>query len=1234
MPELTKVQTGFLETGVDLDTSTDPLSLSGAQGIKIDKFRIYSFGNENDKNLGSPTFRHTETNENLIFRTIPNGTGTVQFEFFGTDITGSSATNWDNLRFNVNSRGAIVNTSAGSTGTAKNIIFEANSSSNSVTNTVNKNQLYISTTGAIGVNIDPDNTTNSPELNTTPSSKFKVLGDGKLGSNINDRKIISTFSGSVNNTGGINVSNLDFLTRRFATTNGGLDPDYSWATSEYRLEFHVDNNANKRSWLSFYPPDTLTQSNAIRFGEQENTEWMRIQDGLLGVGQASPEYLLDLYRYTNTSGSSTGTTLVRLTNNVAENSATTSHDIEQQKTFIDFKFLDYNDNETPQVRIGAEVGANGNANTLIQEGSGAFIVYTNNADTNNGDAGSSLAERLRVDYQGYVGVGATNPQARLQLGSTTTADQRISIFSLASSNGNSLGSIEFRHGVQNGNINAKISALYNGGSSGSDLVFYTRTQADATNNDGGVQRLRMTSTGEVGIGNNNYPDTLLHLHGDKPKLRIESTNSLDSSGGYEEIGRIEWEAKKSSNFNVAASIRAIQDGTWSTVTPWFSPTTLEFYTQDQSGIEETLPRLSINRNGYSRFRSKGNEYGGISLIHERVATVSAGNFVTGVSYVITTVGNTDWNAAAGTSGQTYVLGDSFTAANSGSGTGAADGGTISNVNFIDFNNENAIPTGHFFCNQESDNSSYLRFAVTPVSTASNARTTDRRTEALRLLSNRSYSLQHDHSSVDGNIGMIKRGFAEASYFKQVVIPEKSTLTFGRYQQYLFTIPLGVTKVRLYTSGSYSEEGIYFEIAKNWGSNSKPVIQFRDGAHHSEFEVHYQNSGNEQCDIYLNYRYDTNAPSNSINHVRFYLTTQAAQGNDITRTVYEKTSPPALTGGYVETNRLKYGLSIVDTGSSELACVAIGAKHPNDTRLLQKSFITYGTYNEELFSIKRFDVDDPFTSGLKELYRVSDETGCPAMTVNNSGFIRVTNPHAIVPGNGGSKEGGVIFGTDTSVIGIYRDSSTNLIVRQGYSSPSHLILAGAGSVVVSLDVNNNDNNTKAFIIGKNSYSSHIGTSNEIARFREGGGLCFNGDTTDVNALDDYEEGDHIPTVTIGSGSITTTHDSKLHYTKVGQLVHVTGRIHLTLSSADVVSFQFTLPFTTKNVAPDKTKYETSVVNQVIRATEASGTSYAGIRVFRVLNGTNYAYMQSTIGQSSGNFGVTNPHINVNITYHAA
>ena len=102
--------------------------------------------------------------------------------------------------------------------------------------------------------------------------------------------------------------------------------------------------------------------------------------------------------------------------------------------------------------------------------------------------------------------------------------------------------------------------------------------------------------GSVGIGLTD-PNTLLHLQGDQPKLRIESTNSLSDSLGTEEIARIEFEATKGNNRNVAASMRVRQDGTWSNIDDFFSPTAIEFYTQDQSGTEITTPRFTINRDG-------------------------------------------------------------------------------------------------------------------------------------------------------------------------------------------------------------------------------------------------------------------------------------------------------------------------------------------------------------------------------------------------------------------------------------------------------------------------------------------------------------------------------------------------------------------------------------------------------------------------------------------------------------
>ena len=99
------------------------------------------------------------------------------------------------------------------------------------------------------------------------------------------------------------------------------------------------------------------------------------------------------------------------------------------------------------------VGAGSNANFITGGGTKDLFFATNNT------------ERLRIEASGNVGIGTDNPERLLTLGSETETDQRLSIFSSTSSDGDAYGSIEFRHGVSNGNINSKISALRLSGSS-------------------------------------------------------------------------------------------------------------------------------------------------------------------------------------------------------------------------------------------------------------------------------------------------------------------------------------------------------------------------------------------------------------------------------------------------------------------------------------------------------------------------------------------------------------------------------------------------------------------------------------------------------------------------------------------------------------------------------------------------------------------------------------------------
>jgi hypothetical protein len=105
----------------------------------------------------------------------------------------------------------------------------------------------------------------------------------------------------------------------------------------------------------------------------------------------------EISKSTNTTGTD-GTTLLTLTNDVGG-------DISQQQTFIDFKFTDTNQNFTPQVRIGAQVGRDADADAISKEGAGAFVVYTGNG-TDEGGSGS-LTEAFRVSYNGNATVAGS-----------------------------------------------------------------------------------------------------------------------------------------------------------------------------------------------------------------------------------------------------------------------------------------------------------------------------------------------------------------------------------------------------------------------------------------------------------------------------------------------------------------------------------------------------------------------------------------------------------------------------------------------------------------------------------------------------------------------------------------------------------------------------------------------------------------------------------------------------------
>ena len=85
----------------------------------------------------------------------------------------------------------------------------------------------------------------------------------------------------------------------------------------------------------------------------------------------------------------------------------------------------------------------------------------------------------------------------------------------------------------------------------------------------------------------------------------------------------------------------------------------------------------------------------------------------------------------------------------------------------------------------------------------------------------------------------------------------------------------------------------------------------------------------------------------------------------------------------------------------------------------------------------------------------------------------------------------------------------------------------------------------------------------------GGITFNGDRSTANALDDYEEGSHEPTVTgSASGSFTLSSTGNSYaYTKIGQRVFISGYLTVTSGSGSG-SLRVSMPFTAANMTDDQ------------------------------------------------------------------
>jgi len=237
----------------------------------------------------------------------------------------------------------------------------------------------------------------NPDLNVETRSLVMRDEDGDFSANVITADLTGTASGNLPINGGILQGGLQI---------GDTNSDATlvvYGTSTFNGDVDIVDSGN------------LTVNTTTLIADATNDR--------VGIG-TSPEYKLDVYQRTNTSGSTTGTILARFTNDVRDFTDPGTGDLKQQKTFIDFNFVDQDGNGNPHVRIGAELGENSDADNRNKEGSGAFVVYT---ATGTSITTNTISEKLRVAYDGNVGINETNPTYKLHVGGNGFFDTTLTV---------------------------------------------------------------------------------------------------------------------------------------------------------------------------------------------------------------------------------------------------------------------------------------------------------------------------------------------------------------------------------------------------------------------------------------------------------------------------------------------------------------------------------------------------------------------------------------------------------------------------------------------------------------------------------------------------------------------------------------------------------------------------------------------------------------------------------------
>ncbi len=354
-------------------------------------------------------------------------------------------------------------------------------------------------------------------------------GEVVVGADIFANNLSGTNTGDQNLSGYVTTSTTQTISgaKTFTsptTINGGVGVNTSGGTLIVRQKGNSANDGiaitsaaatSHRIWKA--------SDGKFHFGSSsQTTAFTQLLDGSVGIGTDSPTAKLQVYDDRDVTGNptdkgirlqeSTGDWLLSLgissvtnTGFAIRDNVTSTYPFVIRETTGNVGINESNPSARLEVDGSINFNSGGDRGFLLNPGAGTFSLGDKDevgggsfieSDSSNIDIYNNLALTLRADSNNRVGIGTDSPQVKLQV--TNNIDNaNVAMFKGKSTNTTNSTTISISNGFSTEYTKeVKIGAVAESASSNTTgMALYT-----SPNSSGGVERVRIDSTGNVGIG--------------------------------------------------------------------------------------------------------------------------------------------------------------------------------------------------------------------------------------------------------------------------------------------------------------------------------------------------------------------------------------------------------------------------------------------------------------------------------------------------------------------------------------------------------------------------------------------------------------------------------------------------------------------------------------------------------------------------------------------------------------